>query len=77
MKNIKKHFKLGINWQIYIRSTFMNLDLYNDSYDAFCSLLSQEKPPILEIGCGPGNITKYLLSKIPSAHWLGIDIAPE
>src|SRR5690606_3808601 len=30
----------------------------------------------LEIGCGPGNITKYLLSKKPDFDILGIDIAP-
>lgn len=57
------------------QENFMHLDLYNDSYDLFCSMLSQQKPSILEIGCGPGNITQYLLSKKPAAKWLGIDIA--
>ena len=40
---------------------FMNLDLYNESYDTLCNLLPQDNPNILEIGSGPGNITKYLL----------------
>lgn len=31
---------------------------------------------MLEIGCGPGNITKYLLSPRPDLNILGIDIAP-
>lgn len=55
---------------------FMDLDLYDDTYDAFCSLMRQSSPSILEIGCGPGNITRYLLSKRPDFSILGIDLAP-
>jgi ubiquinone/menaquinone biosynthesis C-methylase UbiE len=54
---------------------FMDLDLYNDTYDKFCELLSKNNPSILEIGCGPGNITKYLLNKRPDFEILGIDIS--
>ena len=42
---------------------FMNLDLYNDSYDTFCDQVKIKNATILEIGCGPENITKYLLKK--------------
>lgn len=55
---------------------FMDLDLYDDTYDVFCSLLSGPAPAILEIGCGPGNITRYLLSKIPGGSITAIDMAP-
>lgn len=55
---------------------FMHLDLYNDTYDRFCELLSKKKSTILEIGCGPGNITKYLLTKRPDFEILGTDISP-
>ena len=48
--------------QLY-EDKFMDLDLYNDTYDQFCELLLKKNASILEIGCGPGNITKYLLSK--------------
>lgn len=53
---------------------FMDLDLYNDSYDIFLDLLSTNSS-VLEIGCGPGNITKYLLAKNPTLKIKGIDIA--
>lgn len=53
---------------------FMDLDLYHATYDVFCSLMT--KPKLLEIGCGPGNITKYLLSKRPDFNVFGIDVAP-
>lgn len=55
---------------------FMDLDLYNDTYDFVCQFLDKPKAKILEIGCGPGNITKYLLSKRPDFDIFGIDIAP-
>ncbi|MFY0482200.1 class I SAM-dependent DNA methyltransferase [Flavobacterium sp. PLA-1-15] len=55
---------------------FMDLDLYNDTYDVFCEAIEKAKPKILEIGCGPGNITKYMLSKRPDFDLVGIDIAP-
>lgn len=55
---------------------FMNLDLYNDSYDFFCDAIAKTNAKLLEIGCGPGNITKYLLEKNSHFDILGIDIAP-
>ncbi|WP_299443100.1 class I SAM-dependent methyltransferase [uncultured Aquimarina sp.] len=55
---------------------FMDLDLYNDTYALFCKELIKENPSILELGCGPGNITKQILSKRPDSKILGIDIAP-
>ena len=55
---------------------FMHLDLYNASYDVFCHSVTLNKPKILEIGCGPGNITRYLLSKRPDFDIMGIDVAP-
>ncbi len=55
---------------------FMDLDLYNDTYDLFCQLLEKSHPIVLEIGCGPGNITKYLIEKRPDMAIHGIDVAP-
>ena len=56
---------------------FMDLDLYDDTYDTFCEQIVKVNSAILEIGCGPGNITKYLLSKRPDFKIEGIDISPE
>jgi 2-polyprenyl-3-methyl-5-hydroxy-6-metoxy-1,4-benzoquinol methylase len=55
---------------------FMDLDLYNVSYDFICDSVEKINPKILEIGCGPGNIMRYLLSKRPDFDVFGIDIAP-
>ena len=55
---------------------FMDLDMYDDSYDIFCGQIEKVNASILEIGCGPGNITKYLLSKRSDLKIKAIDIAP-
>ncbi len=55
---------------------FMNLDLYNGTYDFVCNAIVNNNAKILEIGCGPGNITRYLLSKKPDLDIFGIDVAP-
>lgn len=54
---------------------FMDLDLYNDTYDVFLDLIPKTNSSVLEIGCGPGNITKYLLTKNPDLKIKGIDIS--
>ncbi|GAB3835300.1 class I SAM-dependent methyltransferase [Hymenobacter jeollabukensis] len=54
---------------------FMDLDLYDDSYDRLAQLL----PPsarVLELGCGPGNVTRALLRRRPDLHILATDPAP-
>ena len=53
----------------------MDLELYNESYDSFCERLPASAT-ILEIGCGSGNITKYLLKKDAGYRITGIDVAP-
>ena len=61
--------------QIY-EDKFMNLDLYNQTYDLFCEAITTENPTVLELGCGPGNITKYLLTKRPDFKIDAVDVAP-
>jgi trans-aconitate methyltransferase len=53
---------------------FMDLQ-YKDTFDRFLELLP-ENATILELGCGPGNVVKYLTSKRSDLHILGIDLAP-
>jgi len=55
---------------------FMDVSLYHDSLDVFCNSIKKEKPEILELACGPGNITKYLLEKRPDFIIRGSDLSP-
>ncbi len=55
---------------------FMNVSIYHVSCNFFCSAIKKEKAEVLELACGPGNITKYLLEKRPDFRIIGTDLAP-
>lgn len=55
---------------------FMDVSLYHDSLDLFCDTIEKDNATILELACGPGNITKYLLDKRPNYKIIGTDLAP-
>lgn len=48
---------------------------YFDSFDVFCRELTTADARVLELGCGPGNATAYLLRKRPDFQILGLDLS--
>lgn len=76
MDRYKETFDTWNNMASIYQDKFMELDLYNGTYDYICNSIDKPKAKLLEIGCGPGNITKYLLSQRPDFDIFGIDIAP-
>ncbi|MCC3160064.1 methyltransferase domain-containing protein [Hymenobacter sp. 15J16-1T3B] len=55
---------------------FMDLDLYDDTYERLCQLLEPVGARVLELGCGPGNVTRALLRRRPDLHLEATDLAP-
>lgn len=58
------------------QNKFMDVSLYHDGLDIFCNSIKKQKAEILELACGPGNITKYLLQKRPDFSILATDLSP-
>jgi SAM-dependent methyltransferase len=58
------------------RDKFMDLTLYDDSYRQFCELLPCGRARVLDAACGPGNVSRYLMTQRPDLELLGIDLAP-
>ena len=56
---------------------FMALNTYSDSIDRFCDWIGSEHPRILELGCGPGNVTRLLKLRFPESQITAIDLAPQ
>lgn len=57
------------------RDKFMDVSLYKDSLDLFCGSLPA-KAAVLELACGPGNITKHLLDRRGDINILATDLSP-
>jgi len=76
MDKYKETFETWNKVASLYQDSFMDLDLYNETYDFVCNTITRKNAKLLEIGCGPGNITKYLLSVRPDFDIFGIDIAP-
>ncbi len=55
---------------------FMDVSLYHDTFNFLCDSIKKQNADVLELACGPGNITKYLLNKRPDLKVFGIDLAP-
>jgi ubiquinone/menaquinone biosynthesis C-methylase UbiE len=56
------------------QNKFMDVNLYGDTFDFFCNHITKHAE-VLELACGPGNITKYLLNKRPDLKILGTDLS--
>lgn len=55
---------------------FMDVGPYQGPLDAFCAAIGPHAAEVLELACGPGNITKYLLGKRPDLRILATDLSP-
>jgi 2-polyprenyl-3-methyl-5-hydroxy-6-metoxy-1,4-benzoquinol methylase len=73
-----KYQKTFITWnkiaELY-EEKFMDVDLYQDTFDSFVDALPNRNSSILDLGCGPGNITSYLLNKNSELQIKGIDVS--
>ena len=58
------------------QAKFMDVSLYHATLDLLCASIKPPHADVLEIACGPGNLTHYLLQKRPDLRILGTDRAP-
>ncbi len=56
---------------------FVSAESYADSLNRFCSLIETKQPHILELGCGPGNVTKFMAQQFPECRMIALDLAPK
>lgn len=54
---------------------YMDISLYKSSLDVFRNSIKKDRAEILELGCGPGNITHYIADKQPNYNILSTDVA--
>lgn len=49
---------------------------YADGLDRFAGAVGPGRRRVLEAGCGPGNVARFLLGRQPEWFYLGVDLAP-
>lgn len=56
---------------------FKDFKLYQPSYDWLLDSINSCHKKVLEIACGPGQVSHYLLQRNPELEISGIDLAPK
>jgi ubiquinone/menaquinone biosynthesis C-methylase UbiE len=59
----------------FYKERFMDVSRYHDALDAFIARISPTAE-VLELACGPGNITRYMLDRLPNVKMTASDLAP-
>lgn len=55
---------------------YMDVSLYKQGLSALVNKLPSYQPQILELGCGPGNVTRFFLDSAKSLGITATDLAP-
>lgn len=76
-------FEMPVSVQVFdqqaerYQERFMDVGLYDASYQQFCQMLPSGRARVLDVACGPGNVSRKLLQQRPELDVLGIDLAPQ
>lgn len=54
---------------------YMNVDLYSDALDYLADLSNEGQKQLLDLGCGPANLSYYLDAQIDGLQITGIDLS--
>ena len=71
-KLVQEGFDAGA--KVY-QEKFKNQEAFEDSLKLFFDELPKQNPTVLDLGCGPGNISAYLLEWNKSMNLIGVDIS--
>lgn len=66
-------FNRHVNWY---EESITPLAIYNESYDALIERMNPNAK-LLDVGCGPANVSAYIKKRLPEISVTGIDLAPE
>ena len=76
MKNFDLSVKRFDEFAEEYAQRFMEIGAYFDSIELFCASIKSDFPRILELGCGPGNVTRVLKQRFPKSRITALDLAP-
>lgn len=77
MDNAIKPEDLFDQHAVQYEDKFMDVSDYSVSLKALLGFVTEPEARLLDLGCGPGNIVKYLLESEQGLQILGVDLAPK
>ena len=75
MDKTKNAVAIFDKYAIEYQDKYMDVSRYADTLDVFCNLIEKDTSKILEVACGPGNLTRYLIQQRSNFQILGIDLS--
>lgn len=60
---------------VQYQQKYMEVEGYEAGFDLFCAGVEEVNATVLEMACGPGNISRYLLNRRPDFSILGTDLS--
>ena len=77
MDKVKQAVSAFNKYASQYQDKYMRYAPYSATYDGFAALFTESHSTVLDVGCGPGNFSRYLLENIPSLRITGTDLAPK
>jgi len=77
MDKVKETVSTFNKYASQYQEKYMSYAPYVESYGAFAKLLTKKHCTILDVACGPGNFSRYLLNVNPNLKITGLDLAPD
>ncbi|MEJ6583622.1 MAG: class I SAM-dependent methyltransferase [Crocinitomicaceae bacterium] len=75
MNNINKVTQVFDSCSKEYEKKYMGISLYMPSINLFCASIKKDRANIFELGCGPGNITRYLAEQHPHYSIVSTDVS--
>jgi len=75
MKQLNKVIQVFDSCAKEYEKKYMGIGLYVPSIDLFCASIKKDRANIFELGCGPGNITRYVAEQHPHYSIVSTDVS--
>jgi ubiquinone/menaquinone biosynthesis C-methylase UbiE len=73
-ENVKSAFD---QFAIQYEALYMDVSRYEEGLNVFYNSISSSAPSILDIACGPGNLSRFIKDVLPNSKIIGFDISPK
>ncbi len=75
MKQLNKVIQVFDSCAKEYEKKYMGISLYVPSINLFCASIKKDRANIFELGCGPGNITRYVAEQHPHYTIVSTDVS--